>query len=119
MRNMWRRWMILLLMLVLPLPSLAAWQSDDCAPAGNRMPATPAMHAMADGDAQAAAPCCPDTGKMGGCAQADCVSAPLHHALPVRLADSVARTHVLVARTPTVRPDPVPGRHDRPPIPNT
>lgn len=118
MRNMWRRWIILLLMLVLPLPSLAAWQSDDCAPAGSGM-ATPAMHPMADGDAQAAAPCCPDTGKMGGCAQADCVSAPLHHALPVRLADSVARTHVLVARTPTARPDPVPGRHDRPPIPNT
>ncbi|MBT0960899.1 hypothetical protein [Denitromonas iodatirespirans] len=117
MHRMWRRWVILLLMLALPLPSLAAWRGDGCAPAGGGMEA-PAMHAMADADEHAAAPCCPDTGKAGGCTQADCAAVTAHLALPVRLADNVARTHVLVARTPTVRSDPAPARHDRPPIPS-
>ncbi|TVT45589.1 MAG: hypothetical protein FHP94_18715 [Denitromonas halophila] len=109
MKRMWRRLVILLLILALPLPSLAGW-GGVCADAA------PIEHAMADMGDAADAPCCPDAGAFSECAQGDCATAAMHFALPVARADLSARAHVLSAT-------PMPGftsvtvpRHDRPPI---
>lgn len=110
---MWRRWLILLLILVLPLPSLAGWGSR-CAPAGADAPH--AAHAMADAGEHAAMPCCPAAGAADACGQVDCAATAVHVALLVVRPDPGERSHVL-------RAAPMPGfasvtvsRHDRPPI---
>lgn len=109
MQRMWRRLVILLLILALPLPSLAGW-------GGVCTDAAPTAHVMADMGDAADAPCCPDAGAFSECAQGDCATAGMHFALPVARADLSARAHVLSAT-------PMPGfasvtvpRHDRPPI---
>ncbi|HQV16590.1 MAG TPA: hypothetical protein PK620_16920 [Denitromonas sp.] len=109
MQRMWRRFVILLLMLALPLPSLAGW-AGACAEA----PAT--SHAMADMGDEVAAPCCPDVDRLGDCAQVDCASAAMHFALPVARADLSARTHVLSAAPMPRFASVTVSRHDRPPI---
>ncbi len=110
MRFMWRRFVILFLMLALPLPSLAGW-AGACAP-----DASPATHAMAGMADEAAAPCCPDVDLLGKCAQLDCASAAMHFVVPAARADLSARAHVLSAAPMPRFSSVTVSRHDRPPI---
>ncbi|MCZ4304334.1 hypothetical protein O4G98_06260 [Zoogloeaceae bacterium G21618-S1] len=109
MQPMWRRFVILILMLALPLPSLAGW-------AGTCVEAPATSHAMADMGDEAAVPCCPDDGLLGDCTQIDCASAAMHLALPVVRADLSARAHVLSAAPMPRFASVTVSRHDRPPI---
>ncbi|KAA3652980.1 MAG: hypothetical protein DWQ11_09675 [Proteobacteria bacterium] len=111
---MWRRWLILLLIVVLPQPALAS-VGGRCAPA-ERADAPPGVHLMATTGGEAAMPCCPASEPGDACAGVDCAAASTVLALPAAHAAPGERAHVLCAA-------PMPGfasvtvsRHDRPPI---